>query len=141
MEVWLARHAEHRAGAAGRYGDDGLTERGRDQARRLASALAAIPFARCLVSPLRRARETAELLVAGRNEAFGTWALFDEQPRVATATAVVDSKLLRIRREDFVELLADDVQVTQGVLKTLATRLRKLADQVGVRSLGTRTPD
>lgn len=66
MEVWLARHAEYCAGAEGRYGDDGLTERGRDQARRLALALAPIPFARCLVSPLRRARETAELLLADR---------------------------------------------------------------------------
>ncbi len=67
MEVWLARHAEHCAGAEGRYGDDGLTERGRNQARRLALALEPIPLARCLVSPLRRARDTAELLIRDRS--------------------------------------------------------------------------
>ena len=50
---------------------------------------------------VRLHREEEEVTVAGQNEAFGTWALFDEEPRVVTATAIEDTRLLRIYTEDF----------------------------------------
>jgi CRP-like cAMP-binding protein len=84
---------------------------------------------------VRLHREGREITVAGVHEAFGTWALFDESPRVATATAVEESHLLRINRDDFVDLLAENVQITEGVLKTVVGRLRGLVERVGLDSM------
>ncbi len=85
---------------------------------------------------VRLERDGREITVAGPRQAFGVWALFDEEPRVAGALAVENCHLLRINRDDFVDLLADHVQITQGVLKALAGRLRGLVDRVGVEGAG-----
>lgn len=79
---------------------------------------------------VRLHRDDKDIAVAENKEAFGTWALFDEEVRLVTATAEEDSHLLRIDREDFVDLLADQVQIAQGVIKTVARRLRNLIDRV-----------
>ena len=66
--VVLARHGETEWSASGRHTgrtDIPLTDRGRDEARRLGRALAGRSFARVLVSPLVRARQTAELAGVG----------------------------------------------------------------------------
>jgi len=68
-----------------------------------------------------------EVMIASENDAFGTWALFDDEPRVVNATTLEHSHLLRIDEEDFLDLLSDNVRITQGVLKSLVTRVRKLA--------------
>jgi len=65
MELVLVRHGEpHRVGAGEVDGpaDPGLTERGWQQAERLAAWLATEPVDAVITSPLRRARETAEPL-------------------------------------------------------------------------------
>jgi len=77
---------------------------------------------------LRRSEE--EIARSSKQEAFGTWALFSEEPRVVTATALTDTRLLRIGRDDFVDLLSDNVQITQGVLKTMVDRVRSLVQRV-----------
>jgi CRP-like cAMP-binding protein len=92
-----------------------------------------------LSGTIRLHQDDREITLAREKDAFGTWALFDEEPRVVTATAVEDSTLLRIYREDFVDLLADNVQVTQGVLKTLTRRLRSLIERVS-STAGGRPP-
>jgi CRP-like cAMP-binding protein len=84
-----------------------------------------------LEGKVRLHRDGDDITVAEASEPFGTWALFDDTPRVATATAVEDTRLLCIDREDFLDLLADHVQITEGVLKTLVGRLRGLLDRVG----------
>lgn len=63
----------------------------------------------------------------GPKEALGTWALFDDEPRVATATVVEDARFLRIRRTRFQDLLADHAEITHAVLRTLVRRFRALA--------------
>ena len=80
---------------------------------------------------IRLHRGSLEVTVAGPREPFGTWSLFDEEPRVTSATALEDSRLLRIDKEDFIDLLADHVEITQGVLKAMVKRLRGLAGRVG----------
>lgn len=67
----------------------------------------------------------------GPGEAFGTWALFDDEPRVMSATADEDARLLRIDAGEFADLLADDVRIAQGVIRTVARRLRQLAGRAG----------
>jgi hypothetical protein len=69
--------------------------------------------------------------VAGAGEAFGTWALFDDEPRVTAATAAAETNVLRIGKDDFVDLLADDVEVTRGVLKAIVRRLRAVLARAG----------
>jgi broad specificity phosphatase PhoE len=64
LNVVLVRHGETEWSASGQHTsrtDLPLTERGRERARDLAPALAERSFAVALSSPLRRARETAEL--------------------------------------------------------------------------------
>lgn len=75
-------------------------------------------------------RDGAEITSAGPGEAFGTWALLDAEPRVATATAEEDTRLLRVDRDDFIELLSDHSEITQGVFKTVVGRMRRLVDRV-----------
>ena len=77
-------------------------------------------------------RDGEEITLAGEKEVFGTWALFDEELRIVTATAIEDSKLLRIDREDFYDLLADNVDITQGIFKTLVKRMRSLIDRISI---------
>ena len=76
-------------------------------------------------------RDGNQVLVAGSRDAFGTWSLLDNEPRVVTATVTEDARLLRIERNDFVDLLADNVQVTQGILKTLVRRVKSIVEKVG----------
>ena len=83
-----------------------------------------------LEGQVRLHRDDEEITVAGSNDSFGTWALFDERPRVATATALADGRFLRIYRQDFLDLLSDHSQVTEGVLKMIVGRLRGLLERV-----------
>lgn len=93
----------------------------------------AIPDAMYMVfeGKVRLTRGGQELMIAGHKDAFATWALFDEEPLVVTATAVEDSRLLRLQKEDFVDLLADHVKITQSILKTIVKRLRRLMTRAG----------
>jgi broad specificity phosphatase PhoE len=68
----LARHAESEYSARGLCNGDasvavGLTERGLEEARRLGEELENDPFQLCVVSEFGRTRETAELVLAGRD--------------------------------------------------------------------------
>ena len=75
-------------------------------------------------------RGAEEIISSGPSEAVGSWALFDEEPRVTTATCREKTRLLRIGREDFYELLSDHAPITQGVFKALVTKLRTLLEKV-----------
>ncbi len=77
-----------------------------------------------------------EITIAESKDPFGTWALFDEEPRVVTATALKNTRLLRIDREDFFDLLADHIQITQGVFKTVVKRMRVLLETVQAKPVG-----
>jgi ATP:ADP antiporter, AAA family len=65
-------------------------------------------------------------LVLGPEQAFGTWALIDEQPSPIRARALEPSRLLRVTREDFHDLLADHSELALGLLRGLAHRVRSL---------------
>lgn len=84
-----------------------------------------------LEGSVRMHRDGSEIAVAQNNEAFGTWALLDDAPRVAGAATQAETRLLRIDREDFIDLLADHVQIVQGILKMVVKRLHSLIGRVG----------
>lgn len=69
----------------------------------------------------------------GADETIGNWALFDEQPSVVTATALEDTSLLRIDREDFFDLLTDHSEATREMFQALFKRVRTLL----TKGLGT----
>ena len=66
---------------------------------------------------------------AGQNEVLGAWALFDDDPMPVTATTAEDTRLLRIGRDDFYDLLSDNVEITAAIFSTLVKRFRKLVEQ------------
>lgn len=79
-------------------------------------------------------RSGQSVMIAKEKDVFGTWALFDDEPRVVTATTLEDCVLLCIGKEEFYDLLSDHPQITQDVLKTLTMRLRRLIQSVNIGS-------
>ncbi len=75
---------------------------------------------------IRLHRGGVEVMIAKPRDVFGTWALFDNETRIVTATSIEESSLLRIDKEDFLDLLSDHSKITEGVLKVLASKLRNL---------------
>src|SRR5438309_1492264 len=70
--VLLTRHAESEASVAGLTNGDprreiGLTALGSEQARRLGEQLVGVQIDLCAVSEFRRAQETADIALAGRD--------------------------------------------------------------------------
>jgi CRP-like cAMP-binding protein len=74
-------------------------------------------------------RNDEVLHTAGQNEVLGAWALFDEDPMPVSAKTVEDTRLLRIGRDDFYDLLSDNVEITAAIFSTLVKRFRKLVEQ------------
>ena len=60
----------------------------------------------------------------GPGGVFGEMALVDQSARAATATAEVDSELLSINRNDFLNLVKSNPAFAVSLLKALADRLR-----------------
>ena len=60
----------------------------------------------------------------GPADVFGEMALLDDEPRVASATAIEKTQLLRLGQQPFYEILAHRVEVARGVIRVLNRRLR-----------------
>jgi CRP-like cAMP-binding protein len=74
-------------------------------------------------------RSGAQLHVARQNEVLGAWALFDPEPMPVIARTVEQTKLLRISRDDFFDLLSDNMEITASIFSTLVKRFRKLVEE------------
>ncbi len=74
-------------------------------------------------------RNGQSLHVAKQNEVLGSWALFDDSPLPVTAKTLEDTALLRIAREDFYDLLSDNMELAASIFSTLVRRFRKLIEQ------------
>jgi CRP-like cAMP-binding protein len=75
------------------------------------------------------AREGVELHVAHENEVLGAWALFDPEPMAVVAKTIQDTHLLRIGRDDFYDLLADNSEITASIFAMLVKRFRQLVER------------
>lgn len=75
------------------------------------------------------------LSILSEGDFFGEMSLLDGQTRSANVTAVDDSELLVIRREDFLQILFDYPQIAINLLKELAQRIRKGDEHIKSLSL------
>jgi CRP/FNR family transcriptional regulator, cyclic AMP receptor protein len=69
----------------------------------------------------RSERMIAEL---GERECFGEMALLDAAPRSASVSALEETQVLKIEREDFQEIMSEKPEIALGIIKVLSTRLR-----------------
>ena len=58
-------------------------------------------------------------------EVIGEMAMLDNQPRSATVVALGETRLLKISKDDFFDLLKSDPSISLSILGTLTTRLRE----------------
>lgn len=63
--------------------------------------------------------------VLGERDIFGELALLDPEPRSASIAALADTRLFRLDREAFAELMAGNIEIVRGVLHVLCERLRR----------------
>jgi len=64
-------------------------------------------------------------------EVFGEMALLDPEARVASVTAVEDTRLLRLDQEPFFELMQDRIEVARGIIQVLTRYLRDRVKDLG----------
>lgn len=72
-------------------------------------------------------RGVGERLLAAAGTSFGTWSVVDPGASVLEARTVEPTRLLRITREEFLDLLADNPELAVGMMQGLARRVRVLA--------------
>jgi CRP-like cAMP-binding protein len=65
-----------------------------------------------------------QLALLGPKDYFGEMSILDGEPRSATARAAVDCLLLKIRQEDFHQILSAHFDASLAVIKTLSRNLR-----------------
>jgi len=75
-------------------------------------------------------RGHTKLAILGAGEAFGEMAVLDEVPRSATSEAEEESEVLRIGSEEFYEILHEQVEIAEGVIRMLSNRLREADTQI-----------
>jgi CRP-like cAMP-binding protein len=74
-------------------------------------------------------RNNEQLHVARQSEVLGAWALFDSDPMPVTAKMVERTRLLRIGRDDFYDLLSDNTEITASIFAMLVKRFRALVEK------------
>jgi len=69
--------------------------------------------------------QNVHLAYLGAGETFGEMSMIDEKPRSATVTAVTETVVSEIRRDDFFHSFQSDPKVALTLLKVLFERLRE----------------
>ncbi len=82
--------------------------------------------------------EGRRLATLATGEAFGEMAVLDEAPRSAAATALEQTTLLRIGSDEFYEVLREQSEIAEGVIRVLSRRLREANEG---RAQGERTSE
>ena len=91
------------------------------------------------VKVLKHSSLGKEFIIAffGPGEMFGEVAVFENKPYPASAQAVAETRVVGIKREDFLSFLANRPQVALGIINVLGGRLRdaqgRLRDLAGER--------
>ena len=67
----------------------------------------------------------------GERDIFGELALLDPEPRFASISAETQTRLFRLDREAFLELMGANIEIVRGVLSVLCQRLRRSVKKTG----------
>jgi CRP-like cAMP-binding protein len=78
----------------------------------------------------RRAADGRENMIAvmGPSDLFGELSLFDPGPRTASAVAVTDAKVARMRQQSLRPWITNRPEIAEQLLRVLARRLRRTND-------------
>ena len=79
------------------------------------------------------------LSILSEGDFFGEMSILDGQNRSANVVTLEDSKIMVVRREDFLQMLHDYPQIAINLLKELAQRLRRSDAQIKSLSLQNAT--
>jgi hypothetical protein len=71
------------------------------------------------------------IVYLGERDIFGELALLDPEPRLASIHAAEDTRLFRLDRDAFLELMSGNIEIVRGVLHVLCERLRRSTQEVG----------
>jgi CRP-like cAMP-binding protein len=64
------------------------------------------------------------ILTLGPGKSVGELAVLDPEPRVASVSALEETRLFRIDKDAFDEVMADRPEIAQGVIRALCQRVR-----------------
>ncbi|OGL47587.1 MAG: hypothetical protein A2161_05355 [Candidatus Schekmanbacteria bacterium RBG_13_48_7] len=79
----------------------------------------------------KKIRNTERLLsLLGKGEFFGEMAIFNNQPRTATATALVDTKLILLDKSTFEHMVRDNKEIALRIIKKLSARLEDANNRI-----------
>jgi len=62
----------------------------------------------------------------GERECFGEMSVLDSEPRSASVSAMKETMLLKIGREEFKDILSERPEISLGIMKVLSRRLREM---------------
>jgi CRP/FNR family transcriptional regulator, cyclic AMP receptor protein len=68
---------------------------------------------------------------AAAGETLGTWSLFDDHPRRATAIAATEVRILMLDRDAFFDVLSERIEIVRSLFQDLARRLVEQAWSAG----------
>lgn len=77
---------------------------------------------------VRVLRGGQEIFVAGPNDTIGALSLLDGQPWLFGAEVTETTEVLRIDHSTFLDVMADHPRITEGILRTLVAKIRRLVD-------------
>ena len=73
--------------------------------------------------------------ILGPGEFFGEMGLIDDEPRSASVITIEPCELLSIQKRDFKRCLAENFEMTMGVMRGLVKRLREADRKIGSLAL------
>ena len=71
-----------------------------------------------------------ELAVLGRLQSLGEMAVLDGSPRSASATALGDTQMLKVGREQFLDVMRNSPEIMHGIIRLLLARLREANEKL-----------
>jgi|WetSurMetagenome_2_1015567.scaffolds.fasta_scaffold122086_2 CRP/FNR family transcriptional regulator, cyclic AMP receptor protein len=101
----------------------------------IGSALFVIAKGKVKVSRLSSDGREVILTILGKSDFFGEMAILDGLNRSATVTAIEDSELFIIQRNDFINLLKSHPEIAISLLQELTRRLRTADIKIKALSL------
>lgn len=78
----------------------------------------------------RAARGTQPVAVLGPGDFFGEMAMLEDQPRFASALAREPTRLLRIERAEFADLVRQNIEIAVRIMRKLVARQRRTENQL-----------